>query len=488
VCDSIQAQHEIECVAGTRDEKQRLTHGTCLLAFHRSLLASLSLSLSLSQYLLVVVVVGSSNPSLDLHMSFSFGYLCEMEDDLPLDNDARIKLSIGSREPGDDDQLSSPVGLAFDIHRGLLLVVDSNNHRVQVFSCDDGSLVSKLGGEEGDQPGQFAYPWGLAIDHDHDRILITDKNKHRIQSWSLSEHKFLSCIGKRGSRDLEFKYARGIAIDKHHHRIIIVDRLNNRLVFLSSIDLSFLFKIGGTKGSQPSEFYCPSSIAIDDDRHRIIVTDTLNHRVQVLSLIDGSFLFEFGSSGNQPCQFSRPQGVCIDNQGRIIVADSNNYRLQSFTHEGHPISSFDCGNEYPLAVAFDEHRGLIAFTAGNQVHVIGANQWLADTKFTWRPDRHRHAPSWMKQTVLTMTMIRSMVDESSAMSMIPNELLFEIFSMIDLSTCPQDQPRLGAPDIASTSSSTSTSRPASSQPSSDIEIGSRSDRTLKSTKRKCFVM
>jgi len=65
------------------------------------------------------------------------------------------------------------------------------------------------------------------------------------------------------------------------------------------------------------------------------------------------------------------------------------------------------------------------------VHVIGANQWLADT-FTWRPDRHRHAPSWMKQAISTMTMIRSLIDggESASMSMIPNEILFEIFSFL----------------------------------------------------------
>jgi len=82
----------------------------------------------------------------------------------------------------------------------------------------------------------------------------------------------------------------------------------------------------------------------------------------------------------------------------------------------------------PSGVSCDEHRGLIAFTAGHQVHVIGANQWLADT-FIWRPDLHRYAPSSIKQAVSTMTMIRSLVDES-AMSMIPNELLFEIFSFL----------------------------------------------------------
>jgi len=345
----------------------------------------------------------------------------------PLGADARIELSIGTKQLGEDDgQFNNPQGLAFDHHRGLLFVVDSGNHRVQVFPCEGAS--SKFG-EQGDQPAQFFYPWGLAIDHDHDRILITDSGNNRVQSWSLSMQSFLSCIGHRGSGDLEFQYPQGIAIDKHHRRVVITDTDNNRLVFLSSIDLSFLFSVGGKEGSQPGEFNSPIGIAIDDDRHRIIVCDSGNNRVQVLSSIDGSFLFEFGSQGDQPCQLKLPLGVCTDNFGRIIVADYTNKRLQAFTHEGHHISSFHCGLEEPLAIAFDEHRGLIAFSAGNRVHVIGANRWLADTKIVWRPDRHRYAPPWMKRTVLTMTMIRSVVDES-AMSMIPNELLFEIFSYL----------------------------------------------------------
>jgi len=340
-----------------------------------------------------------------------------------LDRDARIKLSIGTVQRGHDDgQLCNPVALVFDHHRGLLLVTDSSNHRVQVFSCDDGSLVSKFG----NQPGQLMYPWGLAIDHDHDRILVADTGNSRVQSWSLSEQSFLSCIGQFGSGDLELKNPQGIAIDNHHHRIIIADTNSHRLVFLSSIDLSLLFSVG-KQGSQPGEFYCPSDIAIDHDRHRIIVTDTYNNRVQVLSSIDGSFLFEFGEDSPEPCEFNNPLGVCVDNQGRIIVADSYNYQLEAFTHEGHHISSFDCGYPArPAAVAFDEHRGLIVFSADHQVHVIGANQWLADT-FTWRPDLHRYAPSWMKQAVSTMTMIRSVVDD---WSMVPNELLFEIFSFL----------------------------------------------------------
>ena len=352
-----------------------------------------------------------------------------MEDDT-LARDARIKLSIGTEQRGDADGLfNNSLGVAFDHHRGLLLVVDTQNNRTQVFSCDGddgGSFVSKFG-SRGNQPGQFRSPDSIAVDHDHDRILVTDRGNARVQSWSLSEQSFLSCIGTKGTGALEFHWPQGIAIDKHHHRIVIVDTANHRLVFLSSMDLSFLFEVG-IKGSQPGEFYHPSGVAIDDDRQQIIVTDTLNNRVQVLSSIDGSFLFEFGQQGNQPGQIDRPRGVCMANQGRIIVGDRCN-RLQSFTHEGDHISSFECGRENPSSVAFDEHRGLIAFSAGHRVHVIGANQWLADT-FVWRPYLHRYAPSSIRQAALTMTMIRSLADERSAMSMIPNELLFEIFSLL----------------------------------------------------------
>jgi len=408
-----------------------ISHSTSYIFYPSPLRVSVSLSLSRA----VPVISDQQTMGDDARIKLS-NHRCGVaaKNKSMAEDDVGELSSIGLERPGGaDGMFQAPRGLVFDPRRGLLLVVDCNNHRVQVFSCDDdddgGSFVSKFG-ERGNQPGQFKHPDGIAIDHDHDRILITARESHRVHSWSLSEQSFLSCVGKKGSRDLEFNNPRSIAIDKHHHRIIIADSYNNRLVFLSSIDLSFLFSIGGKLGSQPGEFSDPSGIAIDDDRHRIIVSDTNNNRVQVLSSIDGSFLFEFGSKGLHPGRLNYSNGVCIANQGRIIVADTHNYRLQAFTHEGHHISSFDCRSlGHPFGVAFDEHRGLIAFTAGHRVHVIGANQWLADT-FIWRPHLHRYAPSRMKQAVSTMTMIRSLVDECSAMSMIPNELLFEIFSFL----------------------------------------------------------
>jgi len=338
----------------------------------------------------------------------------------------QMKYTIGVTHPSiRDGEFNFPRGLAFDRRRGQLYVVDNWNHDIQVFLSEDGSFMSKFG------YGLVDGPWGVAIDDDHDRMLVADSTANRIQVWSLNDRSFVTSIVE-GSRDLAFNCPRGIAIDEYHQRIIIADTNNDRLVFLSSIDLSFLFALG-KQGSQPGEFHYPSGVAIDHDRHRIIVSDTFNHRVQVLSLIDGSFLFQFGSPGNRPGQFYRPQGVCVDNQGRIIVVDTFNCRLQAFTHEGHPITSLKCTEGLPSEVAFDSHRGLIAFSAGNRVHVIGANQWLPDTWFMWRVERHCDTPPSMKRVIETVTMIRSLHHEST-LSLLPNELLFEIFAMLNPST------------------------------------------------------
>ena len=53
---------------------------------------------------------------------------------------------------------------------------------------------------------------------------------------------------------------------------------------------------------------------------------------------DGSFVRTFGSEGDGDGELDEPSGVCVDHTGRIIVADTNNERLQIFEEDG----SFVC--------------------------------------------------------------------------------------------------------------------------------------------------
>jgi len=62
-------------------------------------------------------------------------------------------------------------------------------------------------------------------------------------------------------------------------------------------DGSFLLSWGGS-GSGKGEFLGPSDIALDRDG-RVLVVDTQNHRVQVFA-DDGQYLWEIGKAGRGP--------------------------------------------------------------------------------------------------------------------------------------------------------------------------------------------
>ncbi|XP_034236227.1 E3 ubiquitin-protein ligase TRIM71-like isoform X2 [Thrips palmi] len=99
--------------------------------------------------------------------------------------------------------------------------------------------------------------------------------------------------------------------------------------------------IGG-EGSEEGRFLRPWGVCCDR-QGRIIVADRSNNRIQVFGA-DGKFAFAFGSQGTAPGQFDRPAGVAVDLGGRIVVADKDNHRVQIFDPEGRFIKTFgQCG-------------------------------------------------------------------------------------------------------------------------------------------------
>ena len=77
-------------------------------------------------------------------------------------------------------------------------------------------------------------------------------------------------------------------------------------------DGKFLRIIGKT-GSGPGEFRTPHMLKFDS-QGRLIVADRHNHRIQILTK-DGKYVGEYPA-------FSRPSGLAIDSNDTIYVADS----------------------------------------------------------------------------------------------------------------------------------------------------------------------
>ena len=60
-----------------------------------------------------------------------------------------------------------------------------------------------------------------------------------------------------------------------------------------------------------------------------MVCDSYNHRVQVFEL-SGKFVAKFGSKGSERGEFNCPFSTASLSDGRIVVSDVKNYRIQIF--------------------------------------------------------------------------------------------------------------------------------------------------------------
>lgn len=105
-------------------------------------------------------------------------------------------------------------------------------------------------------------------------------------------------------------------------------------------------------------------IAIDKATGDVWITDTTADVVVRLTS-DLTQKAKWGSTGPGKGQFISPGGIAIDPQGRIVVADMGNDRIETFTPDGNVVSVLDApgGKTAPVDVAVDQKGNVYASTA-----------------------------------------------------------------------------------------------------------------------------
>ena len=306
------------------------------------------------------------------------------ERDLPLLPALALNESgVAGSGPG---QLSAPrnVAIAPD---GRIIVLDSGNHRLQIFDVD-GQYVTGWG-SQGSEPGQFNEPWGLAVDENY--IYVADTWNHRIQKFTL-DGGFVTLFGRSGSPGDEpetnglglFFGPRDLLL-LPDDRLLITDTGNHRLQ-LADRDGDFLNVIGGFGnvlgqfnepvglGAGPdslvyladtwngrmqqfnSDLFAVGEWRVDawtgqsinnkpytavDSSGRIYVTDPEGYRVLIFNDF-GDYLARFGSFGADVNSFGLPNGIAIDAEDNIYVADATNNRVLKFPPAfGEPLTAED---------------------------------------------------------------------------------------------------------------------------------------------------
>jgi DNA-binding beta-propeller fold protein YncE len=224
-------------------------------------------------------------------------------------------------------------------------------------------------------------PLGVAVAATPGHIVVADYSSRLVHVLRAADRSLVRTLATTKASGVQLEMPWGVAVDHATGHIVVTDYAGSQALVWSANDGS-LVRTFGSRGSGPGQFRDPRGVAVNKEGH-IIVADSNNHRVQVWSN-DGTFLLSFGSRGSGPGQFQHLSGVAVDpTTGNIIVADKSNHRVQVWRPDGSFIRSFGSRGRdqgqfmYPEGVAVDkEGHIIVADSKNDRVQV-----WRADGSF-----------------------------------------------------------------------------------------------------------
>jgi DNA-binding beta-propeller fold protein YncE len=176
--------------------------------------------------------------------------------------------------------------------------------------------------------GKFVKAWGHGlfaegahfIGVDHDGFVWTTDNVDNTVYKFDQNGKLLMTLGRRGvagdntSKDL-FDGPSSVAVAPNGD-IFVTDGYRNSRIVKFSKDGTFLKIIGGVKSNAPGQFDLPHAVVLDS-QGRLIVTDRNNKRVQILDQ-NGTFIEQWSD-----LDLFRPAGLIAAADGTVYVSDTN---------------------------------------------------------------------------------------------------------------------------------------------------------------------
>ncbi|MDN5200524.1 NHL repeat-containing protein [Fulvivirgaceae bacterium BMA10] len=247
-------------------------------------------------------------------------------------------------------QFHSPNALTVD-EAGNLYVADGYNHSIRKIDPSGEVRTISGNGESGYEDGRldnarFTNPQGVAFDLTGN-LLVAEKNQIRKISTAglvstLAGQRDSSGFENGSTETAQFHGIKGIVAD-HNGNIFVADQFNH---VIRKIDQNFDVRtfagnglIGNENGlPEESKFNHPIDICIDQ-ADMIYVADKQNNLIRsinkggVVQIVAGS-VYGYKDGALSEAKFKNPSGIAVDNDGNIIIADSQNFRIRLINKEG----------------------------------------------------------------------------------------------------------------------------------------------------------
>jgi DNA-binding beta-propeller fold protein YncE len=171
---------------------------------------------------------------------------------------------------------------------------------------------------------------------------------------------------KRPNQQLYATYFPKVFEDSRYNGLVIYKVPDTPPPKLSSLPESVTNMFEGGRGSGKGQFDSPTGIAIDASGN-ILVADTNNGRIEKFSPT-GTFLSTIGTKGTGHGQLGEPNGIAIDHAGNIYVAEvGSNHRVQKLTPDGTFIAEWkgpDVGFYGPRRIAIGPDNSIYVVDQG----------------------------------------------------------------------------------------------------------------------------
>lgn len=230
----------------------------------------------------------------------------------------------------DDRSVSAPAGLAVSASEKLY-VTDPPQRLLHIFDLK--ARTYRAVSAAGKTP--FAAPADVALAEG--RVFVTDAGRGVIDVFSESGDYQSTLSSVRFTRPVGIAYAADL------RRLYVVDAGGHACVGLS-LDGAEQLRFG-RRGVADGELNFPTFVACDP-KLGVVITDSMNFRVQTFSP-DGTFKSTFGKKGDAAGDLSLPKGVAIDAGRHIYVADANFENIQVFEPDGRLLLAFGQEGQKP---------------------------------------------------------------------------------------------------------------------------------------------
>ena len=233
-------------------------------------------------------------------------------------------------------KFSGPYGLCLD-NSGNIYVADTFNNRIRKIDIATGTVSTLAGGTEGSANGigtnaQFFLPRDLCFDS-NGFLFVVDGNNNRIRKIDVSTQTVTTFAGSiQGYADgngtnAKFNDPFGICIDSNDN-IYVSEYLGGKIRKITPSGRVSTFAGSGVAGfadgvGTAAMFYSPEGLCVDP-QNNIYVADTSNFKVRkitpdgtVTTIAGGTYCYLDGPIAD--AMLKSVNGICMDNQNNLYV-------------------------------------------------------------------------------------------------------------------------------------------------------------------------